>query len=325
MGKVLALALAVSCAVAMPAAAQTTWEMPTPYPDDNFHTKNIRQFAEDVDKATNGQLKLVVRSAGSAVKHADIKKSVQQGQMPLGEVLVSLHAKESPIYAVDSVPFLATSYAQARKLYAAQRPLLEQRLAEEGLVLIYSVPWPPQGVYAKKELRSLDDLKGLKIRTYNPATARIAELVSATGVQVEVPELKSAFADGRVEVNITSGATGVQARFWEFVSHFHDTQAWLPRNMVFASKAAHDALTPELRLALRDAAAKAETRGWAASEQEAADRIRALKENGMTIVEPAPALKEGLAGIGRQMAAEWEASAGSSGNALLASYRRSGP
>src|SRR5713226_1789634 len=171
------------------AQAETKWDMPTPYPDGNFHTKNIAQFTQDVDKATNGGLKITIHSAGSLVKHPDIKNAVKRGIAPIGEVLISLHANESPIYGVDSVPFLATGYDGAKKLYAAQRSFLEKKLTDEGLILLFSVPWPPQGIYAKKEVKSVEDLKGLKFRTYNPATQRIAQLVGAVPTQVESPDI----------------------------------------------------------------------------------------------------------------------------------------
>lgn len=305
------------------AQAPTTWNMPTPYPDGNFHTRNIREFIQDVQRTTNGALVINVHSAGSLFPHAQIRRNVRQGLAQVGEVLISLHANESPIYGVDSVPFLATSYAEARRLYAAHRPFLERRLAEEGLVLLYSVAWPPQGVYAKRLIESVDDLRGLRFRTYNPGTARIAALAGATPVQVEVPDLPTAFATGRVEVTITSGSTGVEARFWEFVTHYHDTQAWLPRNMVFANKTAFDALAPNVREALLSAARAAEERGWAASERETSERIAVLRENRMTIVAPpSPRLMEGLRAMGRTITAEWEAQAGADGAALLAAYRR---
>lgn len=320
---VLAAGLAAGAfAFAQPALAQTKWNMPTPYPDGNFHTKNIAQFAADVKAATNGGLEIALHTAGSLFKHPEIKRNVRQGLAQMGEVLISLHANEAPVYGLDSVPFLATSYPEAKKLYEAQKPALEKRLAEEGLTLLYSVPWPPQGIYAKKEIKSLDDLKGLKFRTYNPGTGRIAALVGAVPVQVEVPDLPTAFATGRVEVTITSGATGVDARFWDFVSHYHDTQAWLPRNMVFVNKAAFDALPEAQKTALRTAAKAAEERGWASSQKETAERTQALKDNKMNVLDPSPALKDGLRKLGAQLAGEWEASAGADGKVMLEAYRK---
>ncbi len=228
--------------------------MPTPYPDGNFHTKNVAMFAADVAKATNGSLTIAVHSAGSLIKHAEIKRAVRQGTAPIGEMLESLASNEAAVYGVDSIPFLATGYDASRKLYAAQKPYLEKQLASEGLMLLYSVAWPPQGIYAKREIKSVEDLKGLKFRTYNAMIGRIAALVGAIPTQIEVPDLPTAFATGRVDVMITSASTGVDTKSQDYLTHYIDTQAWLPRNIVIVNKAAFDKLTPAEQKAVTDAA-----------------------------------------------------------------------
>lgn len=304
------------------AQAQTTWNMPTPYADGNFHTQNIRTFAEAVSTATNGQLRITVHSAGSLFPHAQIKRNVRQGLAPIGEVLISLHANESPIYGLDSVPFLATSFEDARKLYNAQRPFLERKLAEEGLQMLFSVPWPPQGLFSRRLISSTDELRGLRFRTYNPGTGRIAAISGATPVQVEAADLATAFATGRVEATITSAATGVDTRIWEFTTHYHDTQAWIPRNVVFVNKAAFDALPAAQREALLAAAKAAEDRGWQIAAQETTARTQLLRDNRMQVVEPAPALRDGLRRIGATISQEWEQQAGADGAAILRAYRQ---
>jgi TRAP-type C4-dicarboxylate transport system substrate-binding protein len=304
------------------AAGQTKWDMPTPYPDGNFHTKNVAQFAADVQKATNGGLVITVHSSGSLVKHPEIKNALKRDIAPIGEILISLHANESPIYSVDSVPFLATGYAAAKKLYAAQKPALEKKLGEEGLMLLYSVPWPPQGIYAKKEIKNLDDLKGLKFRTYNPATQRIAQLTNMIPTQVEVPDIPTAFSTNRVEAMITSPSTGVDSKAWDFLTHFHDTQAWLPRNVVIVSKGAFDKLAEAEKKAIMAAAKAAEDRGWAASEAEATDKIKTLAANKIVVVQPSDALKKGFSDVGAKIAEEWEQAAGADGKAMLATFKK---
>lgn len=311
-----------AAALATAAAAQTKWDMPTPYGDGTFHTKNVRAFAADVEKATGGKFTITVHSAGSLVKHPEIKNSLRRGIAPIGEFLVSLHANESPIYSIDSVPFLATSYDAAKKLYAAQKPFLEKKLDEEGLMLLYSVPWPPQGIYAKKEIKSLGDLKGLKFRTYNPATQRIAQLSGAIPTQVEVPDIPTAFATNRVEAMITSPTTGVDSKVWDFLTHFHHTQAWLPRNAVVVAKAAFDKLSDAEKKALTDAAKAAEARGWEMSAAETDEKIKVLAANKIVVVQPSDALKKGFAEIGAKMAEEWQQAAGADGKAILDAFRK---
>jgi len=304
------------------ASAQTKWDMPTPYPDGNFHTRNVALFAADVDKATGGSLKINVHSAGSLIKHPEIKRAVRQGTAPIGEILESLASNEAPVYGLDSVPFLATGYDGAKKLYAAQKPFLEKQLASEGLVLLYSTPWPPQGIYAKREITKVEDLKGLKFRTYNAMIGRIAALAGSVPTQIEVPDLPTAFATGRVDVMITSASTGVDTKAQDYLTHYIDTQAWLPRNIVFVNKAAFDKLSAAEKKAVTDAAKVAEERGWKMSLEEMTVKTAALKAAGIKVLAPTPALKAGLSKIGATIAAEWEKSAGADGAAMLAAYKK---
>lgn len=303
------------------ALAQTVWDFPTPYPEGNFHTENIQQFVEDVSEATGGSLTMTLHPNQSLIEHADIKTSVRDGIVPIGEVLVSRLENENPIYGVDSLPFLATSYEEAKTLYDIQRPYLEELLAEEGLKLLFSVAWPPQGIYASKEVTSMDDLEGLSFRAYNLGTERVAELAGMVPTQIEASDIPTAFATGRVEAMITSPSTGVDTKAWDFVSHYHDTRAWLPRNMVIVSQQAFDALTPEEQAALEEAAAEAETRGWEMSQTATDEATQTLSDNGMTVVEPSEELKASFAEIGETIAEEWVANAGEDGKALIEAYR----
>lgn len=314
--------LLLVCGIATAASAQTKWDMPTPYPDGNFHTRNVIQFAADVDKATNGSLKIAVHSAGSLIKHPEIKRSVRQGTAPIGEMLKSLSSNEAPVYGLNSVPFLATGYDASHKLYDAQKPYLEKQLASEGLMLLFSVPWPPQGIYAKREIKSVDELKGLKFRTYNAMIGRIAALAGSVPTQIEVPDLPTAFATGRVDVMITSASTGVDTKAQDYLTHYIDTQAWLPRNIVIVNKEAFDKLSAAEKKALIDAAKIAEDRGWKLSIEEMTIKTKALKDTGIKVLPPTPELKSGFSKIGATIASEWEKSAGADGAAILAAYRK---
>ena len=321
MGKAM-IAGMIALGLASPAMAADKWEMPTPYGDKNFHTANIIEFAEDVKTGTDGELEITVHSAGSLIKHPEIKNTVRRGLVPIGEVLISRLGNEDAVFEVDAVPFLATSYDDAAKLWAASRPIIEEKLDEEGLVLLFAVPWPPQGLYAKQEVTSTDDLKGTKIRAYNTAGERFAELTGAVPTQVEVPDIPTAFTTGRVDAMITSPSTGANTKAWDYVSHFHDTQAWLPKNMVIVNKKAFDQLDEKTQKAILDAAAKAEERGWAASKAETDAKIAVMKENGMTIVTPSETLTEQLTTIGGTMAGEWAERAGEDGQKVLTEYKK---
>jgi len=322
MKRLKAAAAALSIAFCAAASAQTQWDMPTPYPPTNFHTENIAQFVADVDKATAGKLKITVHSNASLFKAPEIKRAVQGGQAQIGEILISGYSNEDPIFGVDSVPFLATSYADAAKLWKASRKALEERFAKQGLMILYSVPWPPQGIYSSKPLGSIADMKGMKMRTYNPYTSRIAELAGAQPVTIQVAELAQAFATGAVNANITSGATGYDTKAWEVVKNYYDTQAWLPKNIVFVNKAAFDALDKASQAALLKAAADAEARGWKTSEEKNKWYLDELRKNGMNVAAPSPQLKADFRKIGETMTAEWMKTAGADGQAIVDAYRK---
>ncbi len=314
--------LVLASGFATAASAQTHWDLPTNYAATAFHTKNIEKFAADVDAATGGSLKIAVHPGGAMLKHTEIKRAVSDGKVAAGETLISLAADEAPVYGLDSIPFLATGYDAARKLYDAQKPFLEKRLAGEGLILLFSVPWPPQGIYAKREIRSVDDLKALKFRAYNAATKRVAELAGAQPTQLEISDLPAAFASGRVDVMITSASSGVQSKAEQYLTHYIDTQAWVPRNMVFVNRAAFDRLSSAEKSALIDASKVAEERGWKMSVDEMTVKTNALKDAGIIVLAPSPELKSGLANIGATIAKEWAASAGPDGEAILAAYQK---
>jgi TRAP-type C4-dicarboxylate transport system substrate-binding protein len=318
-----AIAAATVAVVGMPPAfAQTKWNLPAAYPPDNPHSENLALFAKDVAAATDNKLQITVHAGASLFKAPEIKRAVQTGQAQIGEVLISLHENEDPIYGVDVIPFLATSYPESMRLWQASKPAIEKKLAAQGLMLLFAVPWAPQGIYAKKDVNSVDDMKGLKWRAYNVGTARIGELVGAQVVTVQAAELPQALATGVVNSFMTSAATGYDSKAWESMTHFYDTQAWIPKNVTFVNKAAFDALDKPTQEALLKAAATAEMRGWK-MWQDKADWYRdQLKSHGMKVLPPSDTLNSGLKKVGEQLTADWLKKAGADGDAMIAAYKK---
>ena len=317
-------AVAALClgAITLPATAQTKWDLPSAYPASNFHTENLALFAKDVDKDTGGKLKIQVHDNAALFKAPEIKRAVQGGQAQAGEILLVNFQNEWPMWGLDGIPFLATSYPEAYKLYQASKPALQKKLGEQGMMLLYAVAWPPQGIFSKKKIESAADLKGIKWRAYSPATARIAELVGAQPVTVQAAEFSQALATGVVESTMTSGATGVDSKLYEHLKYYYDTQAWLPKNALIMNKKAFDALDKPVQEAVLKAAADAETRGWAASRRVNEDTLAKLKAEGMQVVPPSSQLKADMAKVGDTMLKEWLDKAGPEGKALIDAYRK---
>jgi TRAP-type C4-dicarboxylate transport system substrate-binding protein len=316
-----AVLLAASAAFGV-AQAQTKWDMPTPYAEGEFHTRNIKAFVEDVKQATGGKLDIVVHANGSLIKHPDILRAVSTGQVNIAEFLLGQFGNEDPVFAADNVPFVATGYDNAWKFYRAQKPLLEKKLEGRGLTLLYSVPWPGQGIYTKEPLKSVEDLKGTKFRTYSPLTARLAELLGASPTVIQVPEIPQMFATGAVQAMITSSATGTSTKAWEFVKNYYTTSAFHPKNVVVVNARGFSRLPKAQQSAVLAAAKAAEPRGWDMSRTREKEGDELLAKNGVSVRAPDAGMKAAFAKVGAQMAQEWERIAGADGQAILKAYRK---
>lgn len=309
-------------ALSASAQAQTKWDLPAAYPATNFHSVNLNQFAADVDKASGGKLKITVHANASLFKAPEIKRAVQGGQAQAGEILMANFQNEWGIWGADGIPFLATSYDDAMKLWKVQRPLVEKKLAEQGMMALYAVPWPPQGIYSKKALNSAADLKGIKWRAYSPSTSRIAELVGAQPVTVQAAEVSQAFATGVTESMMSSGSTGADAKLHEHVKFWYDTQAWLPKNLVIVNRSAFNALDKATQDAVVKAAADAEVRGLAESKKANVASLNILKTGGMQILPPPAQLTADMKKVGSTLLTEWLAKAGPEGQQLVDAFNK---
>ena len=304
------------------AQAQTKWDLPTGYGANTFQTQNVEQFAKDVEQMSGGKLKITLHPGGSLFKQPEIKRAIQSGLAPAGEFIISGLSNENPLFGVDSIPFLATSYADSKRLYEAAKPVQAKVLAGQGIKMLFSVPWPGQSLYSVKPINDAADFKGTKMRAYNPATTKIAQMLGASPVTIQLPELGQALATGAANNFLTSSASGADGKLYEQVKYFYPVNGWLPRNVTAVSQRAFDELDKATQEAVLKAAAAAEQRGWAASEKVDADSIAVLKANGVTIAEPSESVKKALVAIGETMTTEWLASAGADGKAIIDAYRK---
>ncbi|MBX3623046.1 MAG: TRAP transporter substrate-binding protein [Rhizobacter sp.] len=304
------------------AHAQTKWDLPSGYGGNTFHVQNLEWFAQEVDKTTGGKLKITVHPNASLFKANEIKRAVQTGQTQAGEFILSGAANENALFGIDAVPFLATTYAESKKLNDVSRPALEKLLASQGMKLLYAVPWPGQSLYSKKPVATLADLKGTKMRAYNPATTRIAELAGAQPVTIQLAELPQALATGGVDNFLTSSASGVDSKLYEQVKYFYDVNAWLPRNALVVNTKAFEALDKATQAAVLKAAQEAQERGWKTSEQKDNEYLKELAAKGMNVDRSNTKLKGEFKAIGERMTAEWLKQAGPEGQAIIDAYRK---
>lgn len=317
-----ALATVGAMAVSVPTFAAEQWNLATPYGDASFHTQNTKQFAEDVRQATDGEVDITVHGGGSLIGHAEIKPSVRRGTVQAGEIFLSTLSNESPIYEVDTLPGLANSYEDAYALWQASKPIITQMFAKEGLMPLYSVPWPSQGIYTDFELTDASQFQGLRVRAPNINTQRFVENLGGNPTETEEADIPTAFSTGRVDAMITSVSTGKAMSAWDYVSNFSDANLWFPKNIVFVNKRAFDRLDESAQQAVLDAAAQAESRGWQMSRDDRAASVEALKEHGVTITEPQGELQTQLQAAGNELFESWQERAGEQAEQLVSDYRK---
>ncbi|WP_282341177.1 MULTISPECIES: TRAP transporter substrate-binding protein [Pseudomonas] len=303
--------------------AADRWNMTVEQPDGNHITEVARDFAKNVESATAGDLQIRLHSNSILFKRPEVKRAVQTGQVQLGDVLMSVLGNEDPIFEVDSVPFLARSFPEAHKLWDVSRPAIEARLQKQGIRLLYATPWPPQSIFTQAPITSMADFNGMKFRAYNPATARMAELMGAVPTTINTGEVPQAFSTGMITGMLTSPATGVDTQAWDFSKYYYDVRAFIPKNFVIVNARAFAKLPEASQKAVLEAAAKAEQQGWALAEQRTGELVKTLAEHGMQVSTQAPGdLDAGFAAIGKTMVGEWLDKAGDDGKAIVDAFAK---
>lgn len=311
--------IAALCAATV-AHAQTTWTLATGYRAETFHGENIAQFGREVETATQGRLKIELAPNGNLVPLNEIRQAVQDGKVQAGETIMSSLVKEIPIAGADSIPFVVGSYKAAQRLWQLQRPGMEREFSTRGLQILYAVPWPPQGLYVTRAVKTVADFKGMKMRSYNQTTVRIAEMLGAQSVDISMGEVGRALGEGRLETMITSAVTGVDNKVWGPIKHYYDINAWFPKNIVFVNAKDFNALPAKDRAQVLAAAGDAESRGWMASEIVARDSTLELQRNGIKVDRLTPELEREIKRMGERFSREWIRSVGHDANAIFVPY-----
>ena len=309
------------CLSTTAAIATDKWDMPTPYGDGTHQTQVARSFAEEVNANSNGKLTIKVHSGGSLIKHPEIHRAVKSRQVQIGEVFIGRLGNISPVFKLDNIPFLATNFDSAEKLYKASKATLNEELAKDKLMLLYTSPWPAQDLYSNKPINSLSDLEGLKMRAYSPTTSRLADLMGTTPVNIPFSDVAQAFTTNAIDAMVTSPSTGVNSQSWDYISHFTTINAWIPKNMMFVNKRIFDRLDDDTKKVILTAAANAEKKGWALGRQLAVEHTDMLRENGMKVSPPTAELDAALRKIGDTMVNEWLEEAGDRGKSIIDAYR----
>jgi TRAP-type C4-dicarboxylate transport system substrate-binding protein len=315
--KVIMILLAL---VTGPAWSAEKWDMAAAYPAKDYITSSYIAFAKQVTKHSGGTLKIKVHPSGSLVKGAEIFSAVESGRVAIGGLIIGAHAKEDPIFGVDTVPFLATDVDEARELYQVSKNALAYALKQRNMHLLFTAVWPPQGLFINKKVDNLADMKGVKFRSYDDGTTRLAELMGAIPTRTEATEIKQAFSTGVAESMISSSATGVFYKMWEHVEYFYEGNAWYPKSVVVVNLDAWNRLDGITKEVLVEQAAKAEKSVWAAMVPANNSYKKTMTHNGIKVRPPSSKLRKEFKKIGENLSREWAEAAGERGKQIIADY-----
>jgi len=280
-------------------------KLATAYSADNFQTQNVQRFADEVKQATAGRVEFTIAPGGELLKPMAIFPGVKEGSTAqAGEVIMSNLAEENIVFRLDSLPFLVNSYDDAHRLWRDSRAAVEKALDARGIVLLYAVPWPPQNLYSNRPINSVQDFKGLKMRSYNAMTERIAQIMGAAPVTIQVVDLAKAIADKQVDLMLTSSWTGSETKAWSAMKYYYKVNAWIPKNIVFINKAVYAKLAPELQQKLKATAQEAELRGWKLCKEKNVEFEAQLASHNIAIADLNPYIRNILDLAGEKLARE---------------------
>jgi TRAP-type C4-dicarboxylate transport system substrate-binding protein len=315
------MAITLTFVLIQPSTAGEKWDMPCAYSAQNFISQRYIKFAEIVTKNSDGKLEIVVHPSGSLYKGSEIMRAVRSQQVPIGAWYFGAHSNEDPIFGFDLIPFLTSGFEDAWKLYQVSKPELEKVLANQNLKLLFTAPWPPQGLFSKKEVNRIADMKGVRFRAYDTTTTRLAQLMGAIPTKTEASEISQAFSTGVAESMIASGAIGVFQKIWDYVDYYYKVNAWIPKSGVTVNIKAWNKLDNEIKQVILNAAAQIEKEVWEAAPQITESYNKTMAENKMKVLEPTTELRNEFKEIGEQVANEWAKSAGEKSEELLNAYK----
>lgn len=318
----LSLCLLVQHGVAQPAAdARPTavWRMPTEYPATAMPGEGISVFAAALATKSGGRLtvepsfdaKLGIRSAGMA-------KAIREGAVEAGDAFGGALAGLDPVFGLSSLPFVSPSLEEARRLADLARPLYEQAFARQGLKLLYVTPWPPSGLWTKEPLVSVERLRSLAVRTYDATSTAVLSRAGARAFNISFADAEARLKDGSINAVLSSGDGGAGRRLWERLPHFAAVNYAVPLSFAAANLAAYEALDPDLRRAVDEAARETEARQWAAIETRLAENYTRMRANGVAILTAIdPAVASALREAAGEAVAEWRRAAGPEAERVL--------
>lgn len=319
-----ALGVTVSLAGTPLLAADIKWDMANEYNDSSIHAEGDQIFSAKLSELTNGAIEITHHFSGSiGFKSKDQLDAVGDGALPIANTLVSPLGGIDPMFLLPSLPFLAKTPDEARKLFEAARADYDAVFAGNNQKLLWASPWPPSGIWAKKPVPTMADLAGLKIRTYDANGTITLQEANAAPIQLSWADVVPQLSTGGIEGVLTSAEAGTNAKFWEHLSHFTEINYAMPLNMAHINLDTWNDLSAEHQDAVLEAAKHAEDHVWQAVVTRVGENYEQMTSAGITVVtDTNPAFLTALRDAGQKARAEWLAKTGAKGQAILDAYSK---
>lgn len=276
-------------------AQQVRWDVSIPWGPSEFHTVNAGRFATEVRNVTDGAVQLTIHPGGSlGVRANETVRAVGDGTVPMAEFAAFQNVGELPMLGIESIPFLIADYDQLRIMHSLVRENWERDLERRNQRVLYMVPWPTQNFYFKRPIASVADMRGIRMRTYDRVTAEMVTRLGMVAQQLTNPDIVPALASGRVDAVMTSGTTAVAQKYWEFLKHTYTTNHLWATNLMVVNLDSWRRLPQAQQTAIADLAKRLEPEFWNVSKGEHDARMADLRQNGMTVEAPPPALAQAM-------------------------------
>jgi TRAP-type C4-dicarboxylate transport system substrate-binding protein len=318
------LASAVVLSGSSAGLSQTQLDLSSTYSGSNIFAESVREFSSRVAEATGGEVGIVVHEGGAlGLKDEDHFSAVADGIVPLADVLMGAAAGSTPIFALSTSPFLVSDFEEARLLQDIARPHYEREAERFNQKILYTAPWPPSGIHAKRPVLRYEDIRGLNIRTYDRNGTDVLNRAGANAVVMSWGDVYPALATGTIDSVLTSAQSGVAGSFWEVLEHYTRVNFAIPLNMVNINLDSWNALTDEQRDIIERVGREMEERQWRIAQEVMVEDELTLERNGMTIAtEIDDEFTARLRADGEEVIANWLERTGDLGQEILDEFEQ---
>lgn len=306
-------------------AAEFEFDLANEYAASSLPGQTETYFIEQLKEKSGGKIEVTAHFGGAlGYKSRDHYSAVRDGAMAMASTPIDKLVGFAPIFPIQTMPFVSPTIDQTETLFQVCRPYYEKALNKANQTLILGSPWTPQGIWAKTKITSVDDLKGLKIRTYDVIGTKTLKAAGLAPIQLSWADVVPALSTGTIVGVLTSDEGGVNSKFWELgAKYFNFLGYGMGINALTMNLDAYNRLPEDQQKLLREVAADAEKRAWQIARSRVDSNKKIMQESGAFFVDDVPKeVIEHLKTAGAPLLEEWKKEMGADADAILTEYRK---